>query len=187
VQPDISAASVLGLDIPNFLPRSVFGANLDWVQPAGRLLWSSVALLLGIFVVLVWIRIPKRSAEPATWAATISGALLVWVLLILGYGVVPHEWLTFSSAYLDFGKNTFALQQNQIVPFDVSREAVAHVIVTGIYVFVLGVNVFLFAKWQDRKVAEPAAEGTEAVERAPWYRRRAKRTSAYGRPVTVQE
>jgi hypothetical protein len=187
VQPDISAASVLGLDIPNFLPSSVFGVNLDWVQPAGRLIWASVALLAGIAIVLVWTRIPKRSAEPATWAATITGAILVWVLFVLGYGVVPHEWLTFSSAYLDFGKNTFALQQSRIVPFDVTREAVAHMIVTGIYVFVLGVNVYLFVKWQDRKVAEPAGEGGEVAAGAPWYRRRAKRTSAYGRPVTVQE
>ena len=64
-----------------------------------------------------------------------------------------------------------------------------------IYVVVLGLNVAFFAAWQKRKVAEPAAEGTsEATDAGPitggsiFSRfRRAKRTSAYGRPVTTTE
>jgi hypothetical protein len=186
--PDIPAASLLGLDVPNLLPESVFGANLDWARPAGRLIWASLLLLVGTAVVGYLTTRPKRSAEPATWAATIFGAILVWALLILAYGTVPHEWLNFSSAYLDFGKNTFALRQNSVLPFDVTREAVAHVIVSGIYVVLLGANVALFVRWQQRKVAEPAADGEGApAPRAPWFRRRLQRTSAYGRPVTVTE
>jgi len=186
--PDIPAASLLGLDVPNLLPESVVGVNLDWMRPAGRLIWSSVLLLVGVAVVGYLATRPKRSAEPATWAATILGAISLWALLILAYGTVPHEWLNFSSAYLDFGKNTFALRQNAIVPIDVSREAVAHIVVSGIYIVLLSANVALFVQWQQRKVAEPAAEGDDTpAARAPWFRRRLQRTSAYGRPVTVQE
>jgi lysylphosphatidylglycerol synthetase-like protein (DUF2156 family) len=185
--PDIPAASLLGLDVPNLLPESVFGVNLDWMRPAGRLIWSTVMLVIGVAVVGYLATRPKRAAEPATWAATIAGAMFVWVLLILAYGTVPHEWLNFSSAYLDFGKNTFALRQSSVVPFDVTREAVAHIVVSGIYVALLGLNVALFVRWQQRKVAEPVDGEDTTAARAPWFRRRLQRTSAYGRPVTVTE
>jgi hypothetical protein len=186
--PDIPAASLLGLSVPNLLPESVFGVNLDWVRPAGRLIWATVFLVVGLAIAGFLATRPKRSAEPATWAATILGSICLWALFIIAYGTVPHEWLNFSSAYLDFGKNTFALRQNAVVPFDVTREAVTHIVVSGIYIVLLSANVALFVQWQQRKVAEPAADGDDApAARAPWFRRRLQRTSAYGRPVTVQE
>ena len=64
------------------------------------------------------------------------------------------------------------------------------------YVVVLVINVYLFAAWQKRKVAEPVtvAEGEAATPPpeaggGPFsrLRRRDKRVSAYGRPVTTSE
>jgi hypothetical protein len=60
---------------------------------------------------------------------------------------------------------------------------------------VLGLNIYFFAAWQKRKVAEPAADGADGTtDTGPitggtiFSRlRRAKRTSAYGRPVTTSE
>jgi hypothetical protein len=83
------------------------------------------------------------------------------------------------------------MRRNSIIHFDVTRQVIAHIGVVMIYGFSLTVNVLLFARWQKRPVAEPKA--VEAEEGAPtepsggWLRRRLRRTSAYGRPVTVNE
>ena len=128
---------------------------------------------IGIAIAFIWVRQPKRSAEPATWAATIVGAMRVWAMMTLAYGVWPHEWLTFANSYLNWGKDTFVVRENQLFggsfpPIDVPRYVLADIVAAGSY-FVFGtINVYLFSAWQKRKVAEPveAAEGDEATAAA---------------------
>jgi hypothetical protein len=188
--PD-TIASLLALDVPNVLP--------DWhfFRPAGRLIWCSLVLGIAIVIAFVWIRQPKKSEEPSTWAATIAGAIVVTGLMTLAYGVWPHEFLTFANSYLNWGKDTFFVQENQwfggsFPPIDVPRYVLADIIAAGSY-FVFGaINVYLFSAWQKRKVAEPAAAGEEPGEppvTGPFSRLRRRRagTSAYGRPVTTTE
>jgi hypothetical protein len=186
--PDIAAAH-LGLTVPNFLP--------DWhfLRPAGRLIWASLILIAGVAIAFIWTRIPKKSAEPATWAQTILGGMAVFALMILAYGTVPHEWLNFGSSYLQFGKDTYVVQQGQWIgnlpPFDITRAVVVDAVAAGMYVVFATINIYLFAAWQKRPVAEPATEG-EAEAAAPAgrlarLRRRSKGVSAYGRPVTTSE
>jgi hypothetical protein len=191
--PD-TIASLLALQIPNFL---------DWGPPfmvhAGRLIWATLLLAVGIGIAFIWIRRPKRSAEPATWAATIVGAMAVWAMMVLAYGVWPHEWLTFANSYLNWGKDTFVVRENQLFggsfpPIDVPRYVLADIVAAGSY-FVFGtINVYLFAAWQKRKVAEPVAavEGEDSTDPnagGPFARLRRRRAgvSAYGRPVTTSE
>ena len=100
--------SVLAEHTPNLLPKSLFGIHMHWLRPMGRLFWASVLFLIGLAIVGYLCNKPKR-ARKATWAESIVGALLVWVLLILGYGTIPHEWLQFAASYLNFGTDTFLL------------------------------------------------------------------------------
>jgi hypothetical protein len=191
--PD-TMASLLALDIPNFLDWGP-----DFMPAAGRLIWCSILLFGGIAIAFIWIRRPKRSAEPATWAATIVGALAVWALMTLAYGVWPHEWLTFASAYLNWGKDTFVVQENQFFggsfpPIDIPRYVLADSVAALSYVVFGTINVYLFAAWQKRKVSEPVepAEGEATGEpptTGPFSRLRRRRAgvSAYGRPVTTSE
>jgi hypothetical protein len=187
----IALPQVLGLQTPNLIPRSVLTINIDWARPGGRLIWASLLFLIGIAIVGYLTTRPKP-AEPATWAQTVVGAIFVWALLILGYGTVPHEWLQFAASYLNFGTDTFALKQNSILPFDITRQVIAHIVVVGIYGFALTTNIALFARWQKRPVAEATPEGEEAAPTSQsrlsrLLHRREARTSAYGRPVTVSE
>jgi hypothetical protein len=190
--PD-TIASLVALEIPNILP--------DWrfFQPAGRLIWCSLLLAIGIGVAFMLVRRPKRSAEPSTWAATIVGAIAVWAMMTLAYAVWPHEWLTFANSYLNWGKDTFVVQENQLFggsfpPIDIPRYVLADIVAATSY-FVFGaINVYLFAAWQKRKVAEPVATAAEEAESEPpitgpfsRLRRRRAGTSAYGRPVTTSE
>ena len=200
--PDIHV-SMLALDIPNLLPKSVPWPNYGpggrgfyindhstWVRPAGRLIWSTLIFAIGIVIAYRMTKKPKP-AEPATWAKTILGAMGVWAMMALGYGTIPHEWLTFGGAYLNFNTATYLLRQNRFIHFDITRSVVIDIGTTVIYGMVLVLQVWLTVRWQKRPVLEPAAE-SEAVEAEPGggpmarlLRRREKRVSAYGRPVTT--
>jgi hypothetical protein len=189
--------NTLAVHVPNILPKSVFGSHFP--RKAGRLIWASVMFAGGLGIVFLWLRRPKRSSEPATWAQTFLGAMGVWVMLTLGYGVIPSEWIIFGNSYLNFNSSTFLLRRDQwgshLPPFDITRDKLVDGAAAGIYVVVLVLNVYLFVAWQKRKVAEPAtvAEGEEAAPEArggPLARlraRREERVSAYGRPVTTSD
>jgi hypothetical protein len=204
--PDIHV-SMLALHIPNVLPKTVpmvnfgpdgFSINHDsqWVRPAGRLIWSSLIFAIGVVIAFRLTKKPKR-AEPSTWAQTILGAMLVWAMMALGYGTIPHEWLTFGTAYLNFNTATYVLRQNSFIPTDITRSVVIDIGTTGIYGVVLVLQVWLFVRWQKRPAPELAAvsDATDAEPTddsptgggplARLLRRREKRVSAYGRPVTT--
>jgi hypothetical protein len=200
--PDIHV-SMLALHIPNVLPKTVpwidygpggkgFYINHHslWVRHAGRLIWSSLIFAIGIGIGFWLTKKPKR-AEASTWAQTILGAMGVWAMMALGYGTIPHEWLTFGTAYLNFNTATFVMRQNRFIHFDITRSVVIDIGTTVIYGVVLVLQVWLFVRWQKRPVLEPAAEGETAETEssagplARLLRRREKRVSAYGRPVTT--
>ena len=200
--PDIHV-SMLALHVPNVLPKTVpwidfarhkgvyINHHSQWVRHAGRLIWATLLFVIGIAVAYVWTKKPKK-AEPATWAQTILGALGVWGMMALGYGSIPHEWLTFGTAYLNFNTATFVMQRNHLIHFDITRSVVIDIGTTVIYGIVLVLQVWMFVRWQKRPVLEADAE-TETAESAPsagrplarLLRRREKRVSAYGRPVTT--
>jgi hypothetical protein len=202
--PDIHV-SMLALHVPNVLPKSVpwidfarhkgiyINHHSTWVRPAGRLIWSSLLFAIGLVVAYRMTKKPKP-AEPATWAQTILGAMAVWGMMALGYGTIPHEWLTFGNSYLNFNTATYLMHKNRLIPFDITRSVVIDIGVTVIYGIAVVAQVWLFSQWQKRPVLEPGS-GDETVEVEPdrggpmarLLRRREKRVSAYGRPVTTSE
>lgn len=199
------AWNLLALDVPNILPESVkwvkfrfpFDVQVDsseWMRPAGRLIWATLLFVIGLVAARIAIKRPKRSDEPATWAGTILGAMFVWVMLILGYAVIPSEWIVFGNSYLNFDSATYLLRQDQwaanLPPFDITRDKLVDAVAGGIYIVVLVINIAMFSAWQKRKtLAEvEAAEDDGGIGPLARLRaRRAHRTSAYGRPVSASE
>ena len=167
------------------------------MRPAGRLIWATVFFVIGLVIATVAIKRPKRSDEPTTWAATFLGAMFVWVMLVLGYGVIPSEWIIFGNSYLNFDSATYLLRQDQwatnLPPFDITRDKFVDAVAGGIYIVVLVINIAMFSAWQKRKTVaeiEAAAGESDAEGGGPLARlraRRARRVSAYGRPVTASE
>src|SRR3954451_16179476 len=165
--PDIHV-SMLALDVPNVLPSSIpwldfarhkgfyINHHSTWPRHAGRLIWWTLFFSVGIVWAFLWTKRPKP-AEPATWAQTILGAMAVWVMMALGYGTIPHEWITFGTAYLNFNTATFVLQRNRFLPFDVTRSVVVDIGTTVIYGVVLVLQVWLIVRWQKRPVLDPSA------------------------------
>ncbi|MDQ1382665.1 MAG: hypothetical protein QOG65_44 [Actinomycetota bacterium] len=192
---DMNVWHLLAVHVPNLLPRTIFGLHLPWLRKAARLLYAIVLFAIGLAAAYGVIKTPKKSTEPSTWVQVILGAMFVWIMFALGYGVIPHEWLTFANSYLNFDSSSFLMHKNRILHFDITRDKAADAVAALIYVVVLGLNIYFFAAWQKRKVAEPAT-GDDAVagDTGPitggtiFSRlRRTKRTSAYGRPVTTTE
>jgi hypothetical protein len=142
------------------------------------MIWTSVITFVAIAVLLAWTRRPK-SPEPVTWAGAMAGSVAVFGLMILAFGTVPHEWLTFANSYLNWGKDQFLIQDSPIVPFDVTKAVVAEIIEVMIYGFYVVATVALIVMWQKRPVRKPEEAPVEAEARTE------TRTSAYGRPVTT--
>src|SRR3954465_4910122 len=199
--PDIHV-SMLALNVPNVFPSSVpwidfarhkglyIKHHSTWTRPAGCLIIWTVIFTIGVVVAYLWTRRPKP-IEPATWAQTILGAMAVWVMMALGYGTIPHEFITFGTAYLNFNTATFMMHKNRFLPFDITRSIAVDIGVSVIYGIVLTLQVWLMVRWQKRPAAETSEVVTEEADTgaggplARLRRRREARTSAYGRPVTT--
>ena len=159
---------LVGLEVPNILPGAL--------QPAGRLIWSTLFLLIGTGVIYRMTQKPAP-AEETTWAQAMLGAVAVFGLMLIAYGVVPHEWMSYANGELQWSKAKIFLEDNTFLPFTINARAVKDIAVMGIYVVFVSVNVWLIAKWQKRPEAEE-----QAAETAP----ESENSSAFGRPVTAK-
>jgi hypothetical protein len=190
---DIHVWHLLAVHIPNVLPRTFLSFHVPWLRKAARLIYAIVLFAIGCGAAAAVMRRPKPVERP-TWAQCVLGALFVWFMFALGYGVIPHEWLTFGNSYLNFDSASFFMHKNRILPFDITRDKLIDSGAAVIYVIVLGVNIAMFSAWQKRKVAEVDDNAGTEQDAGPitggtmFSRlRRSKRTSAFGRPVTTSE
>jgi hypothetical protein len=183
-------------------------------------LWGTIAIVIGLYVlggligssqlwfvfVTTWLiftvivvsislyiwSLPRREND-ATWAEAIAGALAVFVMMTFIYALIPHEWITFATSYLNFTKDvkvseggTFVLQtwlngdvwtkQTRVIPFEINLEIIQDHATIAIYVITATINIKLFAAWQKRNVPVVAPEESETNE-AP------SKTSRFGRPL----
>lgn len=186
---------LLAVQIPTLPPRTVGPLTFSWAQPAGRLIWSSLLLVVIVAVAFAVARRPKP-AEPPTWAQCMLGAVFVFGAMLLAYGTVPHEWLTFGNSYLKWNESKFLVRSGQkiclwkrdtactplrFLNFDVNKRVLTDTVATLIYGAVLGLNVYLFALWQKR----PARHATDPASTAA-PAEKVVGESAYGRPVVAR-
>ena len=215
--------------MPNLIPESVLDLwSFGWAQPAGRLIFSLLAMAIGlafvfallkpplerkilrpkqgvplaiglvfacyvigglvpaIQILMVWTiifgvtaialamvvsRDPRPQDRPTTWAEAMAGAVGVFFLITLAYGVIPHEWITFSDKYLQWTPDKLVFDTYAIKPnYQQLRDFVV-VLIYGVF-FLL--NLRLWVMWQERLVPKPEP----AVEEG-----KVLRTSRFGRPV----
>ncbi len=168
---------VLGLAVPNILPETL------GLRAAGRLIWTTVLFVVLLSPVVVALK-RQKSKLKATWAQAMAGAVYVWVLMVLAYGSIPHEWLTFANGYLKWDESHFLLTSGQSIgPFnwlnlDVDKRAITDTVATLIYVVLAVANFKMFAAWQRRPEAPSVSTAVETEKVIG--------TSAFGRPVTVK-
>src|SRR5262245_23235118 len=139
--------------MPNLIPDW-----LPWMQPAGRLIWFSLLLVVMLIPILVMLRRPKPD-RPTTWAQAMAGAVYVFGIILVAYAIVPHEFITFADKYLQWGKDKYIIKSTTPIPFwdsqnwpvSIDMQAIRDVAVVGMYIVFFAINIALFVLWQDRK------------------------------------
>ena len=145
-------------------------------QEPGRFFISLIlcAICFGIFMVLV--RRPKPEL-PLTWAQAMLGAVAVFALFLLIYGVVPHEWLTWADSKLGLREDKILLNTR---PIKFSGRALRDIVAATLYIIFLGFNTVMWIMWQKRGTAKPKAAPAAATPEPAG-------TSAFSRPVTKKD
>ncbi|HUR50179.1 MAG TPA: hypothetical protein VMY88_11715 [Acidimicrobiales bacterium] len=136
------------------------------------------ATLIMAVMIAVCIAVARRRppGTPLTWGEAFIAAVWVFTILLLAYGIVPNQWLTYSDTELGwrrdeffFGKGIEFFGRGRIAfPKEVLRDIVA----TGIYGVALVAHAVAWLWWQRRGKKAAAAPELE--------------TSAYGRPLMRQ-
>jgi hypothetical protein len=152
---------------------------------------AAMAAVVAHVFMLVVSRAPRDPERQTTWSEALAGAVGVFALFALGYAIVPHEWLTFANAKLQWGDNSKFIwtSHDDILgilpvhyPFNFDFPALRDIVVTMIYGVLLVTNLKLWVMWQHRLEVKAEPEGTEA---APARRSRFGRPLRRAEPVTA--
>lgn len=145
-----------------------------------------VALLVSILILVVGIGIcmavgrARPTGTPLTWGEAFVGGMFVFALMLVAYGVIPHQWLkyadnellwrsdklllAFSSKGLVMGQKakTWGGAGRVIVNYQALRDVIA----AGFYMTFLASQVMLWSMWQKRgRRVEAAGEVTSLFGR----------------------
>ena len=128
-----------------------------------------------------WYRKRTPTDKAFTWGESMLFAGYVFFIFWWGYGVVPHQWLTWADSELNWRRDRF-LMGPQLpwtgdrgivewgLPFTMTYQVIRDLVAVGIYGVVLGGNVVMWNRWQNR--------GQEQDAPRP--------TSEYGRPLVTE-
>jgi hypothetical protein len=118
-------------------------------------------------------RLPNRGMS---WGEAMVGSLYAFFVMFLAYGIVPHQWLTHVQNELGWRADKLVKGPGDIFtsqanggwfPFDINYLQVGDAIVAGIYIFFLGLQIWVWSWWQKRGTVK----STEVA------------TSNFGRPL----
>jgi len=154
------------------------GLQFPYLNVAFTVSWILSLLML---VPVFWLMKRRPVDEPATWGETMIGATYVFFVLFWIYGTVPHQWLTFAEAELNWRSDIFLVgfptpwDSSQgilewALPFTITYATLKDLIAVAVYGVGLVANVAVFVMWQKRGDMI-ASEETE---------------STYGRPLLKQ-
>jgi len=148
---------------------------------------ASILILIAGCAICFMVASRRPPGQHVTWGEAIVGATFVFGLMLLAYGIVPNQWLKWPDNELLWRPDRilFAVSSSGIhtgakaateaaggrgrILF--TYQALRDIIVTLIYVVMLGAHVALWVAFQKRR--QRAAVVVAEVER----------TSTFGRPV----
>ncbi len=133
-----------------------------------------VAFVLSLIISVIGVAVifPYRKRRPVgtmlTWGEAMVAATYVFFLFFWVYGVVPHLWLTWADNELGWRPDKMLLGIGEFLkpqsmggwnPITLNYLVLRDLIAVGIYVVFLGINIWLWAVWQNRgkKAAADAA------------------------------
>jgi hypothetical protein len=143
---------------------------------------SLVVLALGV-AICMYVGNRRPIGTPLTWGEAMVAGTFAFALMLVAYGVAPHQWLAYadnellwrpdkllvgiSSAGVVWGHD--AKNMGGTGRILVNYQAIRDIVATVLYVVFLGGQMYLWSVWQKRGRKKPGD-----VEAA---------TSRFGRPV----
>lgn len=139
---------------------------------------SNVVLILGVGLCLFFGH-RRPIGTPVSWGEAFVGATFMFALMILAYGIIPHQWLDWADNKLLWrpdrvllGISTKGLKMGDAAKtiggsgrILVSYQALRDVIAALLYVIFLGGQMVLWSMWQKRGRAKGAVEPTSRFGR----------------------
>jgi hypothetical protein len=131
---------------------------------------------------VLWYAKRRPVGTPVTWGEAMIGAVYVFFLAFLAYGVIPHQWLSLAENELSWRADRIVYGPGDIIkpisqggwlPLDITYRTLSDSIAAAFYIVFFGMQIWLWIKWQDRGKA--AAAESAAIP-----------TSTYGRPLIKQ-
>ena len=143
---------------------------------------SIIVLVLGI-ALCMYVGARRPIGTPLTWGEAMVAGTYAFGLMLLAYGIVPHQWLNFADNELLWrpDKLLVGISSGGVVWGNdaknlggtgrilINYQAIRDIIATVIYVVALGGQMYLWSIWQKRGRKKPGD-----VEEA---------RSRFGRPV----
>lgn len=145
---------------------------------------TSVLVLVALLVPVVLIAKRRPVGTPITWGEAMVAGTYVFFILFWSYGVLPHQFLTWADAELNWrpdriwfgpgGEVTMPFTgwtlHTPWFPITTSAQVFRDIIATTIYIVLLGVQIWFWAWWQNRGKRVEASAAIEPV-------------TQYGRPL----
>jgi hypothetical protein len=143
---------------------------------------SMLVLILGVAICL-YVGSKRPIGTPLTWGEAMVGGTFAFALMLLAYGIVPHQWLAFADNELLWrpDKLLVGISSGGVVWGNdaknlggtgrilINYQAIRDIIATVLYIVFLGGQMVLWSVWQKRGRKKPGD-----VEQA---------RSRFGRPV----
>lgn len=141
----------------------------------------SILIAVGGVVLMMFIGNRRPVGAPLSWGQAMLAGTGAFALMFWTYGVVPHQWLSYSENELAMRSDVILVGPSlpftgdegvveYFLPFAVSAQTVSHIVAVLIYGVALGGHVWAWAWWQDR------AKKKDEIEPV----------SGYGRPLVKQ-
>ncbi len=134
---------------------------------------AGIVMTIGI----LWYAKRRPVGTSVTWGEAMVGSVYVFFLAFLAYGIIPHQWLTLAENEWSWRADRLLIgpASHGWFPFDITLRTISDTIATVFYGIFLGMQIWLWAKWQGR------GQDAEAKAKASL-----SQASSFGRPLIKQ-
>jgi hypothetical protein len=128
-----------------------------------------VALLMDAAVLVYGKR--RKPGQLLTWGEAMAAAVFAFILMMMWYGIVPHQWITLADTEWKWRPDRIfhgpfdVFEPGRFVPFTITYVVLRDLIVLAIYGAGLTLHVFHWVHWQNRSKPKAAVVPTTAYGR----------------------
>ncbi|MGI9610190.1 MAG: hypothetical protein ACR2NL_07830, partial [Acidimicrobiia bacterium] len=156
----LAGATILFFGVLIIWTAAIDAVDSPYLNVSFTLSWL-IAILMAVVICEVARRRPVEKV--ATWGAAMVAATFTFFGMFWIYGVVPHQFLTYSDSELAWRSDKilvgpplpdwWAEGQGLIewaLPLTISYQTIRDLMVVGIYAIALGLQIWLTIIWQNR-------------------------------------